>query len=852
MRILPGSTLFRVALPCLLFALALPCAARERPNIILVMADDQGWGDMAYNGHPHLRTPSFDAAAAAGLRFDRFYAAAPVCSPTRGSVLTGRHPNRYGVFRWGYPIRPQEITLAEALRNAGYATGHFGKWHLGSVRKKSPVHPGASGFDEWLSAPNFFDNDPVLSRRGTAVQMTGESSMVTVEAALEWIRVQAREKRPFLAVVWFGSPHGPHRAVAADRAHYADQPERLQHFLGEITGMDRAFGLLRAALAPLGIRDNTVLWYCSDNGALRGVGSSGGRRGHKGTVYDGGLLVPAFLEWPARIAKPRSTSVRCNTSDIYPTVLEIAGVEVADQPPLDGVSLAPLIDGTADSRPRPMGFWDYPSRGISTPSAKWMGDLLAAQRAGGDLEPHETSSNAARLPDPAYPLDRFPGHAAWIDGDWKLHRIEREKRVEGGSDGKARRKTDGKTEGKKRRKNARRAGRGGNADREVIWELYDLAADPTESEDLAATQRDRVGAMRADLERWLESVVRSLNGEDYRQAPSADVSSSGDASSSEPPLPESWLGPQEWRRDTDGPVLSLGAPGGFDETHIFAPAVMRDGDRFSMWYCGSSGTVAERVFRLGLATSADGRRFQRHPGGAIFSFGDGRRSVLTPTVLRATDGTPTREHGRLRMWFSSTWFAGGGGEHTLHETSSEDGVRWEEPSTALLRGAYAPTVLATDGGYRMWYTDVERDPWVIRHASSPDGRRWDVTATPVLVIDQEWERDRLFYPAVLEVDGVFLMWYGSYWSARPRTTAIGFAVSRDGIRWRKHPGNPVLRPDPDRSWESHYVTSHSVIRLPGGGFRIWYASRKAPPFLNKYFAITTARWDGPRPRAVRR
>ncbi|MFP6574850.1 MAG: sulfatase-like hydrolase/transferase, partial [Pirellulaceae bacterium] len=149
--------------------------AKSLPNIVLVMADDQGWGDMAYYGHPHLKTPNFDEAAATGLRFDRFYAAAPVCSPTRASVMTGRHPNRMGVFKWGYPMRPQETTIAEALKAAGYTTAHFGKWHLGSVRKTSLANPGQNGFDYWLSAPNFYDNDAVLSQQGVAVQTKGES-----------------------------------------------------------------------------------------------------------------------------------------------------------------------------------------------------------------------------------------------------------------------------------------------------------------------------------------------------------------------------------------------------------------------------------------------------------------------------------------------------------------------------------------------------------------------------------------------------------------------------------------------------------------------------------------------------
>jgi len=351
---------------CLLGAAEVP--PEGLPNIVLAMADDQGWGDMAYNGHPHLKTPQFDAMAASALRFDRFYAAAPVCSPTRGSVMTGRHPNRFGCFKWGHTLRPQEITIAEALKKAGYTTGHFGKWHLGSVREKSPVNPGASGFDEWFSSPNFFDNNPILSDKGRAVQTEGESSMVTVDAALAFIRRCVAEKKRFLAVVWFGSPHGPHQALEEYRRLYADEPKAFQNFYGEITAMDRAFGKLRGELRALGIRENTVLWYCSDNGALPKVGSSGSHRGNKGQVYEGGLLVPAILEWPSRIPGPRTTNVRANTSDIYPTLLEIAGVRMEGQPPLDGTSLVPLIEGKMTERPKPMGFWDYPIKGIGTPA----------------------------------------------------------------------------------------------------------------------------------------------------------------------------------------------------------------------------------------------------------------------------------------------------------------------------------------------------------------------------------------------------------------------------------------------------------------------------------------------------
>lgn len=452
--------------------------AAEKPNIVLVMADDQGWGDMAYNGHPVIKTPNFDKAAATGLRFDRFYAAAPVCSPTRASVMTGRTPNRMGVFKWGYPIRPQEITVAEALKTAGYTTAHFGKWHLGSVRNDSPVHPGHNGFDEWLSAPNFYDNDPVLSHKGQAVQREGESSIIAADAALDWMKEKVAGDKPFLAVVWFGSPHSPHRAAEEDRQLYEDQPKNLQNFYGEVTGMDRAFGKIRDGLSELGVRENTILWYCSDNGALPKVGSSGGRRANKGSVYEGGLMVPAILEWPARIPKHRMTNIRCGTWDIYPTLLDIVGVKMEDQPVLDGVSLLPLIEGEMEQREKPLGFWDYPIRGIGTPSAQWMGDLLKAQKAGKDLEPHPSSQNAAKLPDPKYPTDQFPGHSAWIDGDWKLHRIA-------------------------------------NKQGKVTWELYNLADDPKEKNNVIESQGDRVKSMQPELEAWLKSVVESLNGDDY-------------------------------------------------------------------------------------------------------------------------------------------------------------------------------------------------------------------------------------------------------------------------------------------------------------------------------------------------
>jgi len=451
--------------------------SKNLPNIILCMADDQGWGDMAYYGHPVIKTPNFDTMVAEGLRFDHFYAAAPVCSPTRGSVLTGRNPNRFGCFSWGRILRPQEITIAEKLKEAGYITGHFGKWHLGSVQQGSPVNPGNSGFDEWFSAPNFFDNDPILSREGIAVQAEGESSMVTVDAALDFIRSHEGGEKPYFAVVWFGSPHVPHRAINEDLEIYSDQPEKLQHFYGEITGMDRAFGKLRAELKSLETYENTILWYCSDNGGLPEIGATGGR-GHKSDVYEGGLRVPAILEWPAVVTEPGIIEFPANTSDIFPTLTEIAGLQVEPNRPLDGESLVSVLEGKVSRREQPMGFWYRLGPGMGISSVKWMAELLEAQKNGDMIG----DSSRLRLDDikitEQYSSDSLPGHSAWLDWPWKLHRIS-------------------------------------HNSVDVKWELYQLDSDSMETEDLIATEVERASKMKTDLEAWQKSVIHSLNGGDY-------------------------------------------------------------------------------------------------------------------------------------------------------------------------------------------------------------------------------------------------------------------------------------------------------------------------------------------------
>jgi arylsulfatase A-like enzyme len=430
---------------------------------------------VAYNGNPVLKTPVLDEMAASGLRFDRFYAAAPVCSPTRGSVLTGRHPNRFGCFSWGHDLRPEEVTLAEVLHAAGYATGHFGKWHLGSFAADSAVSPGKSGFEQWFSSPNFYENSPLMCRNGKVEQTEGEGSLVTVNAAIEFIRAAAKQQRPFLAVVWFGSPHLPHVALDEDKQRYADHPPAMQNYWGEITAMDRAIGRLRQELRTLGVADNTLVWYTSDNGATR-PGSTGGLRGQKATLWEGGLRVPAIIEWPAVVKSPRRTDLPCCTVDIYPTLLDLIGAKPAQPPPLDGISLRPLLAGTMQRRDKPLGFWVYPEGGRPVRSQEILEQLARDQAAGS-----AAALPAASQERPRYSEENLRGHAAWLDGDWKLHRLPAQ----------------------------------GSQSTQFEYQLYNLAADPQEATDLAAKEPARAAAMQEQLAAWQLSVVRSLNGEDY-------------------------------------------------------------------------------------------------------------------------------------------------------------------------------------------------------------------------------------------------------------------------------------------------------------------------------------------------
>jgi len=490
----------------LLLLLSWPAlAGAAPPNIVLLMGDDHGWEETGYHGHPHVKTPVLDEMAASGLRMDRFYAAHPNCSPTRGSFLTGRHPNRYGTFAPGWSFRPEEITLAHILRKAGYHCGHFGKWHVGAVKAASPVCPGAMGFHEWLSHDNFFELNPSLSRNGGPPEViAGEGSEILVREAIRFIDNARAGGQPFFTIVWFGSPHEPYSGLPADLALYDDLPakyrqkqvrltsnetgaqvtrpqgEVLRERYAEITAMDRAIGNLRKHLAAQGLRENTLLFYCGDNGTSADASLASPHRGVKGQVYEGGVLVPGIIEWPARIPKPRTTTVRACTSDLLPTLCRLVGQPLPERP-LDGIDLVGLLDGTLSERPSPIRFWAYKTNRFAGIQAEpyidpelQRGTTPLAKFAGG-----KATRDFLNYRHPAPSDADYLGPRAIISGRFKLVIHE-------------------------------------PAQGDPKLELFDLVSDPAEKVDLVAKERAIAGRLQTELRVWQQSVLNSVSGADYR------------------------------------------------------------------------------------------------------------------------------------------------------------------------------------------------------------------------------------------------------------------------------------------------------------------------------------------------
>lgn len=445
------------------------------PNIILIMTDDQGWGDVSYNGHPYLKTPNLDQMVRDGIEFTRFYAASAVCSPTRASVMTGRHPERFGICtaNCGH-IKPEEISLAELVKERGYTTGHFGKWHLGTLtrdivdanrggREKFAgdyAPPWEHGFDACFVTESKVPTwDPMVTPPASAMDIgkrepgshfgtyywTGPGSMVEenlkeddsriiMDRVIPFIDQAVGAARPFLSVIWFHSPHLPVLTGEPYRKPYEGLTEDQQQFYGTIAAMDEQVGRLRAHLEELGIAEDTLIFFTSDNGPegkapdLRHAGQTYGLQGRKRSLKEGGIRVPGIMVWPGKVPAGRVVNKPVYTSDYFPTIAGILDIDLQKfKRPFDGKDIFPILDNTHnDSGERFLPF------------------LLR-------------------------------GQAAYIGTRYKIYR-ENE-----------------------------------NAE----WELFDLLDDPNESIDLAAERPELLEKLKMEWLSWEKSVKNSAAGSDY-------------------------------------------------------------------------------------------------------------------------------------------------------------------------------------------------------------------------------------------------------------------------------------------------------------------------------------------------
>ncbi len=426
--------------------------AGRRPNVILVLTDDQGYGDMSCHGHPVLRTPNIDRVHREGVRFVDFHVS-PTCSPTRAALLTGRHEFRSGVT---HTILERErlaldaTTLAEVLRSAGYTTGIFGKWHLGD----EPAHqPDRRGFDEVFvhggggigqtypgscgDAPGNTYLDPEILHNGVFEKTHGYCTDVFFEQAFRWIG-DRRHDRPFFAHIACNAPHAPLQVRAEDEARYAGKVAhpKAAKFLGMVANIDDNVGRLLDRLREWGIDRDTLVVFMTDNGADGGLlaGYNAGMRGAKGTAFLGGTRAASLWRWPGTL-HPSDCHALAAHIDFFPTIAEIAGARLPRpvRSRIEGRSLVPLLED---------------------PGAPWAERILFTHLG---RWPKGSDPESARYRVAAVRTPRW--HLVSPDGG-----------------------------------------------REPHWMLFDVAADPGEKTDLSADNRRIVGALSAKYDRWWNSV----------------------------------------------------------------------------------------------------------------------------------------------------------------------------------------------------------------------------------------------------------------------------------------------------------------------------------------------------------
>jgi len=372
--------------PALLFWFLMACVVprlhaaepvpNSKPNFVLILCDDLGYGDLACFNNPIIKTPNLDRLAAEGMRLTDCYASFPVCSPSRAGFMTGRNANRLGIREWispgtGIYMRPREITIAQMLKKAGYRTGHFGKWHLNSVVDGSETTPGDAGFDDWIYTQNnaapSHENPTNFVRMGKRMgALNGFSTTILTDEAIRF--VSENKSGPFFLNLWF---HAPHEPVATPEdfqniySQVGDQTKRI--YYGSVSLIDDNVGRLMKKLDELKLRENTFVLFTSDNGpetlnrykgAERSHGSPGPLRGMKLHITEAGYRVPGIIRWPGHTHPNEICSEPVNNTDLLPTICEITGVPVPSDRPIDGTSILPIFTGKEIQRKTPL-YWQY-------------------------------------------------------------------------------------------------------------------------------------------------------------------------------------------------------------------------------------------------------------------------------------------------------------------------------------------------------------------------------------------------------------------------------------------------------------------------------------------------------------
>lgn len=442
-------------------------ARASKPNVILFLADDLGFGDLACHGNPHVKTPQLDAFSREAVEFTQFRVS-PMCSPTRASLMTGRYNFRTGVYGVHTPsceMDPGETTVAESLRGAGYKTGLFGKWHLGFGIGESP---NDQGFDESLTfnsgkggsalLPKY--DDPTLLHNGAPKQMTGYCMDIFTDEAIGFMK-ENRDK-PFFIYLPANLIHDPLQIAPEICAEFAalNLPAATQMIYGMIRSVDDNFGRLRAALKELGLEENTLLLFTSDNGAALPLERyMAGLHGLKGTVYENGIRVPFFARWPAGFQSPSKVTQSAAHIDLLPTILDACSVKPSEGVKLDGKSLLPLL---------------------RAPAADWPERTLFFQQT--YTQKPTRGTNLAVLTG-QWKLVQPCGDGKWVRG---VPMYEKRCRIEGVPDR--------------------------NLNGPARYELYDIVADPGETKDLASEHPEKVVQMKNQYDAWFTDTAARWSG----------------------------------------------------------------------------------------------------------------------------------------------------------------------------------------------------------------------------------------------------------------------------------------------------------------------------------------------------